>query len=148
MRLLKITLLSLALCGAFFMPAFGAEFHLDWNATFAPPHHEPVVDQVARYRLQAVPQVEWEFFTYELELNAWGVQPWQPSDVVGHFPESWGNSDWSVDKWRFSATHTLKIGPDRLHFFTEYYMPFDRREWGGHGYDNYYLLIGAGGRLW
>jgi hypothetical protein len=121
---------------------------LEWNATFVPPHHEPVVgDKVARYRLQVIPGYEMEYFRISLQLDAWGVQTWQPSSVVGHNWQAYENSDWSVEEWRLGTTTRAEAGPDKLHFYTEYYMPIDRKTWGGHGMErHYYWLVGFGGR--
>lgn len=130
------------------LPAGAADYSLRWNATFAPPHNEPVVgDRVARYRLHIEPGIEFKFLRYRLAINAWGVNHWRTSDTVGHgFPEAWEGSDWSVEEWRTSTTHRLELGPGWLHFFTEYYLPLDRKSWGGHGMEtNYYWLTGVGG---
>ena len=147
MKTLNVMILSLALCGLLFMSAYASDFYLEWNAGVLLPHHEAVVgDSVARYRLQATPTYEFNYGKYSLQVDAWGVQKWQPSSVVGHFPESYENSDWSVEKVRVSTKHRLKLGADKLHLFVEYYMPLNRRQWGGHGMErHYYLLAGVGG---
>lgn len=120
-----------------------------WNLTVAPPHNEPVIgDKVARYRLQLHPEYATTYFRVSPEINVWGVNTWQPSDVVGHGWEAWQNSDWSVEEFRTSVTTRAEIGPKALHFYTEYYWPIDRKSWGGHGLErHYYWLVGVGGRI-
>ena len=120
---------------------------LEISATFAPPHNEPVVgDRVARYRLQAELDLRWWRLQWQPKVTAWGVNRWRPTDVVGHgIPQAWENSDWSVEKWRISHTQSLSLWlTDALALTTEYYMPVDRKSWGGHGLErHYYWLVGA-----
>lgn len=122
---------------------------LTWNLTFAPPHNEPVVgDRVARYRLYLDPEWRGEYVRFATPITIWGVNTWQPSKVVGHGSEAWSNSDWSVEKVRVAITPRLEIGSQRLHFYTEYYMPLNRKSWGGHGLErHYYWLTGFGGSI-
>lgn len=119
--------------------------HCYLTSEFAVPHNEPVIgDYVARYRAQAVAEVAWGRVTWEPRLTAWGVNTWRNSEQVGHFPESFANSDWSIEAVRLSTTQTLSLRlTDYLHLTTEYYMPFDRSRWGGHGLErHYYWLTG------
>ena len=143
-------LLILIVILSFALPVQAADFSLGWNATFAPPHNEPVIgDKVARFRLQATPSIEFKYFRYSLEVNAWGVQKWRPSSVVGNgFPDAWQRSDWSVDTWRFTTLHKAEVGTEKLHVYVEQYMPIDRHSFGGHGMErHYFLLTGVGGRF-
>lgn len=130
--------------------AYALETHLDWSATFAPPHNEPVVgSKVARYRVQVNPSVEHGWFKYSLNVDAWGRNTWQRSAIVGHGLEAWENSDWSVEDWRFTMKHIVTAGPEKFHVFVEYYTPIDKEKFGGHGMEeNYYLLTGFAGRIW
>ena len=123
---------------------------LNYNLTFSPPHNEPVVgNQVARYRLQLNPEITFKYARYDLEFDVWGTNQWRNGSTVGNGSEAWDNSDWSIDKYRLSLTHKVHLGPETLHIFTEYYMPIDRKSWGGHGMEtNYYWLVGFGGTLW
>ncbi len=141
-RFVLILMLCLLPCTAVAGPEL-ANLHLE--ATLSPPHNEPVIgDRVARYRVQAGADVRWGRVQWEPTLNAWGVNRWRTSEVVGHFPDSWGNSDWSIERWRVSMTHNLSLHlTDHVALTTEYYMPFDRKSWGGHGLErHYYWLIG------
>lgn len=127
----------------------GADFSLGYNATFVPPHHEPVVgDRVARYRLQLVPMMESRWFDFTGNFNIWGVNEWQDSQTAG---DGWGDADWSIDKWRYSAMYQVTFYPfdtKTIGLFTEYYRPFHRHSWGGHGMErHYYWLIGLSGTI-
>ena len=68
MKRLLLTLCFLLLTA----PAWALELHqLTVDATFAPPHNEPVVgDRVARYRLQASADVRMWRFAWEGEKPA------------------------------------------------------------------------------
>jgi hypothetical protein len=129
--------------------AYAIDFHMSSNFTVAPPHNEPVFgDKVVRYRAQLLTEVEWKFIRYSLEFNAWGTQQWQPSSVVGHFPDSLEGSDWGVEAWRYTNKHILEIGSENLYWFNEYYLPIDRHDIKGHGMENnYYWLTGVGIRF-
>lgn len=121
-----------------------------FDATFAPPHNEPVVgDRVARYRVQLAGDVRWWRFQWEPKLTAWGVNQWRSGATIGNGGDAWDNSDYSVDKWRVSHTQNLNVWvTDHLALTTEYYMPIDRKDWGGHGLEsNYYWLVGFRWRL-
>ena len=148
MRKLILTILTILII-LLPLSAQAYEVHLGWNAAMAPPHNEPVVgNKVARYRLQVKPSVEFKYFRYSLQVDAWGVNKWQPSSVVGHWPDSISGSDWSVEEWRVATTHRAEVGPYKVHAYIEYYMPLDRHNWGGHGMErHYYTLIGIGGRF-
>jgi hypothetical protein len=130
--------------------AVKTDFYLQWNATFAPPHNDPVVgDRVARYRVQVEPNLEIGWLRYRLRFNAWGVNRWQSVDKVGGGLDSWSNSDWSVEKWRLSLLHQAEFGPKSIHLFVEYYQPIDSNDWKGHGLEtHYYMLTGIGGIFW
>jgi hypothetical protein len=130
-------------------PASARALSLKWNATLSPPHNEPVVgNRVARYRLQVAPHLDTRWLRYKLQANAWGVNRWQLTDVVGSGLEAWSGSDWSVEEWRFSLLHRIEVGPKYLGLFMEGYMPIDRFSWGGHGMErHYYWLIGFGGEI-
>ncbi len=122
-----------------------------YNLTLSPPHNEPVVgDKVARYRLQIKPSVQFKYLRNEVQIDLWGCQTWRTPSQVGHgIPDAWQNSDWDIETVRVGITERMEIGPQRLHGFTEYYIPVDRRAWGGHGMErHYYWLIGIGGTLW
>lgn len=122
---------------------------LEWRAAVVPPAHEPVVgDKVARYMIEITPQVETDYARAELTLRSWGVQTWRTPTVRGSGWEKYEDSDWGVEKWRTGMTARGELGPDVLHLYTEYYYPFDRKSWGGHGLErHYYWLVGVGGRL-
>jgi len=126
-----------------------AELHLAWNAVTFPPHNEAVVaGKVARYRLQATPSVEFKYFKYSLQVDAWGVNTWQPSSVVGNGIQNWDQSDWSVEEWRLSTLQRVQVGSSQLHLYVEAYMPISRdSDWsGGHGMETeYYNGVGVGG---
>lgn len=130
--------------------ALQPHFSLQWNATFAPPHNEPIIgNRVARYRLQVEPTVKFGWLRYRLMINAWGVNRWQQGCVVGDGMSAWENSDWSVERWRFSFLQRAEIGPKLFHVFVEDYQPIHARSWGGHGMEtDHYLLVGIGGILW
>lgn len=139
------------------LPSFACAdgFSLRWNATFAPVNHEPVVGNlVARYRLQATPQIDYKRLHYAAELTLWGAQKWRPRHMLGSgFVEKYENSDWNVQEWRTSIKHRLTIDlyRDRFGIFAEYYIPINRHTDWGPGNDslkNYYLLTGFGGKLW
>ena len=141
-------LCSLLLLLVLVAPALAApkieDFYL--TAEFAPPHNEPVVgDRVARYRSEAVLEVQWGRFTWRPTLTAWGVQKWQPTDIVGHGRDAWRNSDFEIETVRWSHTQNLDFRlTDSVSITTEYYMPLYRDTWGGHGLErHYYWLIGA-----
>jgi len=139
-------LIVIGMC--FSSPVKAVEYHLEWSAGFFQPHGEAVVGAyVARYQGKIKPSIEFDNFRLSSELTAWGLQTWQPSSVVGHGLDAWGNSDWTVEEWRYSALSRLEVGPDKIFVFIENYMPFDRHDWKGHGHlDNYYWLGGVGGR--
>lgn len=148
MKKFMVFLLLLVLVSPFVVLA--DQSTLDWSLTFAPPHNEPVIgDKVARYRLQLHPEWSSKFVRFSPEINAWGVNTWQTSDVVGHgVPDAWENSDWSVETVRISMTTRVELGPESIHLYAEHYMPINRESWGGHGLEqNVYFLLGIGGRV-
>lgn len=124
--------------------------HLDLEVTMAPPHNEPVVgDMVARYRGQLSADIRWGRVQWEPKLTAWGVNQWQSTAVIGNGSDAWGNSDYTIDEYRISHTQNLSIWiTDHAALTTEYYMPLDRKSWGGHGLErHYYWLVGFKLRL-
>jgi len=131
---------------------YGLEYNVNWNFTFAPPHHEPVVgNRVARYRLYVEPEIHTKYADFSLISQTWFRQKWQPSVLVGHGIEAWKNSDWGFDDTKTSVTFRTIMSPfedKRVGLFVEYYMPLSRTTWGGHGMEtNYYLLVGVGGKF-
>lgn len=115
------------------------------SAQFAPPHNEPVVgDRVARYRSEATAVLRWGKLEWQPKLTAWGVQKWQPTDIVGHGNDAWRNSDFGIETIRWSHTQTVKYHmTDSFALSSEYYMPLYRDTWGGHGLErHYYWLAG------
>lgn len=118
-----------------------------YNVSFAPPHNEPVIgNKVARYRVELAPTLTYKGFEYQVKGTAWGVNTWRRPADVGHFPDSWSHSDWTVDEWRYSVTQTATYWMGDVGLFAEHYQPFGESDWGGHGLeDNYYLLMGVKG---
>lgn len=143
------TLVGWALVAVCLIPlsARAAEIHLDYRAAVAVPKHDPILGKyIERYNLSLTPSLESKYFRYSLELAAHGGVNWI-ADVSGD-PLQWGDSDWSVDAWRYTLTHKAHIGPEYLGVETEFYMPVDRGNWGGHGRETeYYWLLGVGGQL-
>lgn len=92
------------------------------QATFAPPHNEPVVgDRVARYRLRAEQAIDWGAFSLNGQYTAWGVQPWQRPHVVGHGLDAWENSHWGVEQWRSEWSYQIRYRPmTHFNFFVEH----------------------------
>lgn len=120
------------------------------SVTFAPPHNEPVIGSyVARYRTELHGTVSWGPVEWTPRLTLWGVNTWRNSATVGHFPDSWGNSDWSIEHYRLSTTQQIKLrATDHLAVFAEHYLPFQNERWGGHGLErHYYWLTGIEWRL-
>jgi len=118
---------------------------LELSATMAPPHNEPVVgDRVARYRAELTTDVRWGCLQWEPKLTAWGVNQWRSTADIGNGSDAWENSDYSIEKWRVSHTQNLSLWlTDYAALTTEYYMPLDRKSWGGHGLErHYYWLVG------
>jgi len=131
--------------------SFDYDLSMKYSLTFAPPHNEPVVgNRVARYRISATPKFDTKYLTTELQIDAWGVQRWRPTSVIGNGKEAWENSDWGVEEWRVGFTNRVWVWPfetRKIGIFTEHYFP-QRKNWGRHGMEtNYYWLVGFGGEL-
>lgn len=131
----------------FASPLHAAEFHLDWNATFVPPHNEPVLwDMVARYRLQLNPQVKFEYLDIRPQLNVWGVNTWiAPNKQLS---TSWFHDDWSIEEVRYTYKVKAFIGPEswKIRPYTEYYDAINGGK-GATSFGSYWWLIGVSGRL-
>lgn len=115
------------------------------ETAMAPPHNEPVVgNRVARYRAELKGDVRWGRLQWEPKITAWGVNAWRSTDAIGHGWDAWRNSDYSIEKIRVSHTQNLSLWlSDHVALTTEYYMPLNRKSWGGHGLErHYYWLVG------
>jgi hypothetical protein len=118
---------------------------VELEVALAPPHNEPVVgDKVARYRAELKGDVCWGRLQWEPKITAWGVNTWRSTDRIGHGWNAWQNSDYSIEKVRVSHTQNLSFWlNDNIALTTEYYMPLNRKSWGGHGLErHYYWLVG------
>lgn len=115
------------------------------DVMMAPPHNEPVVgDKVARYRSEMKASVRWGRLQWEPKITAWGLNTWRATNRIGNGTNAWKNSDYSIEKVRVSHTQNLSLWlTDNFAMTTEYYMPLDRKSWGGHGLErHYYWLVG------
>ena len=121
--------------------------HLNYSAAFVPPHHEPIVNGVARYKVTAEPVIVVDKLRVGAEFTGWGSQTWQNSNTVGHGFDAWGNSDWSVEEWTKSVTYKVDYAiTPKFGLYSEYYVPLG--EWRGHGLGtDYWWLVGIKGRI-
>jgi len=88
---------------------------LEVSAVFAPPHNEPVVqDMVARYKAEFDGGVRfWKRVTFDANARVWFLQEWRTPETVGHgFPEAWKGTDWNFERVRMD--YNLKLGVDVL----------------------------------
>lgn len=127
--------------------AKAAEFHLGYAAKINVPKHDAILGKyIERYNVSLTPKIDAKYFHYELEAAAHGGVRWI-ADVSGS-PLQWDESDWSPNAWRYTLTHRAHVGPKAFGLETEFYLPLDRHNWGGHGRETeYYWQVGVGGEL-
>lgn len=131
-----------------------AEFHLDYLATFTPPHNEAIVGYdrkvgglVERYRMELNPTFQYKKLELSFMVRAQGTNKWQKPADVGHGFSEWGESDWNVDKWKYSYT------AKGIYRFTPMFGAYIRQyspigDWEGHGNETHYdVQVGLTGRL-
>lgn len=143
MRVL-VFLLAIVLSAA---PCFAAPHlgQLSVDATFAPPHNEPVIgNKVARYRVRLLHNITWEKLEWEGQYFFWGVSTWRhPSTIDDGFPAAWEDSDWSVEEWRLTQIHRVSYRTStHVDLFVEH-----KREQEFPGNRSYYYLVGIRFRL-
>lgn len=147
MRLLAAALLLLASSGA-----LAQEFFINYQAAYSPPGGDIIAgDKIGRYVLEVEPEFTYDWATFKVKAQAYGVTTWVPKEVRGHGLDKFkGSYAWSVEEWRYTLTPRLELGRPELKFFIENYAPVDRHgAWGkGHGQSTeYYWLLGVSGRV-
>ena len=129
--------------------AFAELKELRISLAFTPPHNEQVIAAVqplsiARYRLELNHTMAWGRFSWEGINGLYGVNPWRHPDVVGHWPSSIGNSDWTIDSYEIILLNRLfwKTGKHTRLLFENRKTSFDNYETG-----SYWNYVGIEWRL-